>query len=237
MNIMDATIVNTALPAIARQFHTQTTSADWVVIGYLLSLAVWIPASGWIGDRIGTKVTYLAALTLFTACSILCGQSQSLGQLVVLRLMQGVGGGMLAPVGQAMLFRAFPPERRAQASTILLIPTVLAPATGPLIGGLLVDQLSWRWIFYVNVPIGVAAFLFGLLFLHEHREPAAGRFDAPGFLLTATGLALLLYAISEGPTFGWASPGILGTGIAGLAAIALLIRVEVRRRAPRKSVV
>ena len=232
MNIMDSTIVNTALPAIARQFHTTPTAADWVVIGYLLSLAIWIPASGWVGDRIGTKTTFLFALLLFTLSSVLCGLATSLNMLVIFRVIQGIGGGMLAPVGQAMLFRAFPPERRAQASSILMLATVLAPATGPVIGGLLVDQLSWRWVFFVNVPIGIAAFLFGLLFLHEHREPRAGGFDLPGFVLTGAGMALGLYAISEGPLLGWASWQVVASGAAGLAGIAWLVRLELSRPYP-----
>lgn len=232
MNIMDSTIVNTALPAIARQFHTTPSAADWIVIGYLLSLAVWIPASGWVGDRIGTKTTFLFALLLFTLASVLCGLASSLNLLVIFRVIQGVGGGMLAPVGQAMLYRAFPPERRAQASSILMLATVLAPASGPVIGGLLVDQLSWRWVFYVNVPIGIAAFIFGLLFLREHREARAGRFDLPGFVLTGVGMALWLYAISEGPLLGWGSVQVVVAGVVGLLGIMALIRIELNRAYP-----
>lgn len=232
MNIMDSTIVNTALPAIARTFGTTPATADGVAVGYLLSLAVFIPASGWVGDRVGTKRTFLAALALFTTASVLCGRAASLTELVVFRVVQGMGGGMLAPVGQAMLFRAFPPERRARASAVLMVATVLAPATGPVIGGWLVTDLSWRWVFFVNVPIGLAALAFGALKLHEHREPTAGRFDAPGFVLTGLGLALVLYALSEGPLRGWGSPGVAGAGLAGLLALVLLVRTELKRPEP-----
>ncbi|MCL8207834.1 MAG: multidrug efflux MFS transporter [Actinomycetia bacterium] len=232
MNIMDSTIVNTALPAIARTFRATPATADGVAVGYLLSLAVFIPASGWVGDRIGTKRTFLAALALFTAASALCGRALSLTELVLFRVIQGMGGGMLAPVGQAMLFRAFPPERRARASAVLMLATVLAPATGPVIGGWLVTDLSWRWVFYVNVPIGLAALLFGALQLREHREPAAGRFDLPGFALTGVGLPLVLYALSEGPRRGWTSPGVAASGIVGLLALVLLVRTEKTRPEP-----
>src|SRR5262245_14077572 len=174
MEILDTTIVNVALPTLGREFGVGTSSIEWVVVGYLLSLAVWIPASGWIGDRFGTKRTFLFSIGIFTVASALCGQAHSLTELVGFRVLQGVGGGMMNPVGTAMLFRAFPPERRAKASTVLIIPTVMAPAMGPVVGGLLVTQLSWRWIFYVNVPLGMAAFVFGLFFLREHREPTAG---------------------------------------------------------------
>jgi EmrB/QacA subfamily drug resistance transporter len=232
MEILDTTIVNVALPTLSREFHVGTSSIEWVVVGYLLSLAVWIPASGWIGDRVGTKRTFLFAIATFTVASALCGQAHSLGELVAFRVLQGVGGGMMTPVGTAMLFRAFPPEQRAKASTVLIIPTVLAPALGPVVGGLLVTDASWRWIFYVNLPMGIAAFVFGALFLREHTEPTAGAFDVAGFVLSGSGLALILYALSEGPIHGWRSPAIIVTGTLGVIAFAVLTVVELRSRAP-----
>jgi EmrB/QacA subfamily drug resistance transporter len=226
MDIMDTTIVNVALPTLAKEFDASTASIEWVVIGYLLSLAIWIPASGYIGDRIGTKRVFLFALATFTLASALCGQANSLGELVAFRVLQGVGGGMLVPVGTAMLFRAFPPIERARASTILIIPTVVAPALGPIIGGWLVTDVSWRWIFYVNLPVGIAGFLVGFFYLKEHREPRAGRFDLPGFILSGSALALVLYALSEAPEKGWTSPVILVTGLGGLALFGVLWYVE-----------
>jgi EmrB/QacA subfamily drug resistance transporter len=232
MSILDSTIVNVALPAFARDFHVSAPATDGVVVGYLVSLAVWIPASGWIGDRIGTKRTLLFALGLFTIASFACGLSQSVLQLVVSRVVQGIGGGMLTPVGTAMLFRAFPPERRARAARILVIPTVMAPALGPLIGGVLVDNLSWRWVFFVNVPVGVLAFVFGALALEEHRERAGEPFDLPGFLLAASGFGLVLYALSEAASTGWTSPRIVGSALAGVVLVTSLVLVELRRRTP-----
>src|SRR5947209_13969716 len=128
MSIIDTTIVNVALPAMARQLGVAASSTGGVVVGYLVSLAVWIPAAGWIGDRIGTKRTFLFALGVFTGASALCGTAGSLGALVLFRVLQGVGGGMLLPTGMAMLYRAFPPRERARAARILVIPTVVAPA-------------------------------------------------------------------------------------------------------------
>jgi EmrB/QacA subfamily drug resistance transporter len=232
MDIMDTTIVFVATPTLAREFHATQTSIEWVVLGYLLSLAIWIPASGWIGDRIGTKKVFLFALAMFTLASALCGQAHSLNELVAFRVLQGVGGGMLTPVGTAMLFRAFPPVERAKASTVLIIPTVLAPALGPIIGGWLVTDVSWRWIFYVNLPVGVVGFVLGALYLREHREGTAGPFDLAGFLLSGAGLALVLYALSEGPLKGWRSVAVLSTGLVGLALFALLVVVENRVAAP-----
>ena len=128
MEIMDTTIVNVAIPTLAREFGVAGTGIEWVVLGYLLSIAVWIPSSGWIGDRLGTKRTFLFALFVFTSASALCATAGTLGEIIAFRILQGVGGGMLTPVGTAMLYRAFPPEERARASTVLVVPTVIAPA-------------------------------------------------------------------------------------------------------------
>jgi EmrB/QacA subfamily drug resistance transporter len=232
MEILDTTIVNVALPTLSRDFGVGTSSIEWVVVGYLLSLAVWIPASGWIGDRFGTKRTFLFAIATFTVASALCGQAHNLTELVLARVLQGVGGGMMTPVGTAMLFRAFPPEERAKASTVLIIPTVVAPALGPVVGGFLVTDASWRWIFYVNVPTGIVAFVFGLVFLREHTEETAGPFDLAGFVLSGSGLALILYALSEGPIRGWTSPDVVTAGLLGVVAFAALTFIELRKRAP-----
>jgi EmrB/QacA subfamily drug resistance transporter len=232
IDILDTTIVNVALPDLGREFHASTASIEWIVLGYLLSLALWIPASGWIGDRFGTRRVFLFALAMFTFASALCGQAQSLSELVAFRVLQGIGGGMLVPVGTAMLFRAFPPIERARASTVLMVPTVLAPALGPVLGGWLVTDVSWRWIFYVNLPVGVVAFAIGFLYLREEREGIAGRFDVPGFLLSGTGLALVLYALTQGPEKGWTAPQVVLSASIGLVLFALLVVVETRTPEP-----
>ena len=232
MSSIDSTVVNVALATLSRQFNVRPSAIDAVVVGYLVSLAVVIPASGWLGDRFGTKRIYLLALALFTAASALCGLAGSFNQLVIFRVLQGAGGGMLTPVGTAMLYRTFPPNERVQVSRILIFPRILGPAGGPVLGGLLVSQLSWRWIFYVNVPIGIIAFLFGLVFLHEHRESTSGGFDLPGFLLAGTGFPLVMYALSEGPSRGWFSPGIFLSALGGFLLIFVFVVVELRIRQP-----
>ncbi|MEO5842654.1 MAG: DHA2 family efflux MFS transporter permease subunit [Acidimicrobiales bacterium] len=224
MDILDTTITNVAIPQLRAHFGVGRTTIEWVVTGYLCSLAVWIPAAGWIGDRFGTKKTFLLfALAMFAGASALCGASWSAGSLIAFRV-QGLGGGMLTPAGTAMLFRAFPLRERAQASSILAIPTVLAPA----LGGLIVTHTSWRWIFSVNVPIGIAGFVFAALYLEEYTEPRAGGFDVWGFVLSGSGLALVLYALATAPNKGWLSGVVLLTGIGGLLAFVTLVIVELR---------
>jgi EmrB/QacA subfamily drug resistance transporter len=232
MSIMDSTIVNVALPSLARQLNVPSSAIDAVVVAYLVSLAVVMPASGWLGDRYGTKRILLLALALFTISSALCGLAPSYGMLILFRILQGAAGGALTPVGTAMLYRTFPPSQRVQVSRILMFATILAPALGPILGGLLVTQLSWRWVFYVNVPIGVVALLFGLIFLYEHKEATPGRFDLAGFLLAGSGLALLMYALSEGPTSGWSSIKIFGSAIAGTFLLCAFVVVELRVSEP-----
>ncbi len=232
MSILDATIVNVALPTIGHDFAVSTTSVDSISIAFLVSLAVFIPASGWLGDRFGGKRILLTAIVVFTVASMACGLASSLGELVAFRILQGAGGGMLAPVGMAMLFRAFPPEERVRASAILTVPTTLAPALGPVLGGLLVTDLSWRWVFYVNLPIGIAALTFGIIFLQGSPQEQPGRFDLAGFLLSGLGLGLLMYGVSEGPNLGWHRPEIQATIAAGVLLLAVMVVVELRSAAP-----
>ena len=232
MDIMDSTIVNVALPTLGRDFHAGTTTLEWVITGYLLSLAVWIPASGWVGDRFGTKKVFLFALAMFSLGSALCGRAWSIDSLILFRVLQGVGGGMMTPVGTAMLYRAFPPHERATASAVLTVPTAIEPTVGPILGGWLVDHASWRWIFYINPPIGIAAFIFALLVLKEHKEEDVGRFDVLGFVLGGLGLPLVLYALDQGPEVGWTAGRVLLSGLAGLALFAALVYVETHQPEP-----
>ena len=232
MNIMDTTIVNVALPTIGRQFHVAADSVDTVAIGYLVSLAVFIPVSGWLGDRLGGRRVLLSSIVVFTVASALCGLANDPAELVGFRVLQGVGGGMMVPVGMALLYRTFPPQERVRASSILVIPTAFAPALGPVLGGLFVTEVSWRWVFYVNLPIGIAALVFGALFLAPHRVETAGRLDVIGFLLSGAGLGLVMYGVSEGPFKGWGQPLIVSTIAAGVVLLVAMVVVELRSPAP-----
>jgi EmrB/QacA subfamily drug resistance transporter len=232
MNIMDSTVVNVALPTLSRYFAVPVASVSGVVTAYLVTLAMAMPVSGWLGDRFGARRVMLASTGLFTAASAMCGLATSLPELVAFRALQGFGGGVLVPVGMAMMFRAFPPAERIRANRLLMVPTLLAPALGPVIGGLLVDGLSWRWIFYVNLPVGAAALTFGALFLPRGSEHPAGRFDLPGFLLGGAGFALFMFALTTGASSGWASAQVLATGILGVLLLGCFVIVELRVAEP-----
>jgi EmrB/QacA subfamily drug resistance transporter len=230
MNIMDITIVNVALPTIGRAFHIPPTAVDGVVIAYLVSLAVFIPASGWLGDHFGGKRVLLVAIVVFTLGSVLCGLAQNMTQLVIFRVIPG--GGMMAPVGMAMLYRVFPPSERIRAASIMTVPTTMAPALGPVIGGFLVTEISWRWVFFVNLPLGIIAVTFGALFLERIGASDAGRFDLPGFVLGGAGLGLLMYGVSEGPLKSWSSPDVVVSCVVGAVLLVALVFVELRTPRP-----
>jgi EmrB/QacA subfamily drug resistance transporter len=232
LSTMDSTIVNVALPTIGRTFSVPSTAVDSVSIAYLVSLAVFVPASGWLGDKFGGKRTLLTAIAVFTISSELCGIASSLGELVLFRVLQGAGGGMLTSVGMAMLLRAFPPEQRVRVAAMITVATGVSPTVGPVLGGLLVTDLSWRAVFSVNVPIGIAALVFGALFLRRDDQHRTRQFDTAGFLLAASGLGLAMYGVSEGPRHGWTSPEVLGSVVAGAALLVALVLVELRRSAP-----
>ena len=233
MDMMDTTVVNVAIPKLSQDFHASTSAVEWTITGYLLSLAVFIPAAGFLSDRFGTKKTFLLAMAIFITGSAACGQAHSLPELVAFRFVQGIGGGMMTPVGTAMLSREFPGVERAKASAIISIPVVLAPTVGPVLGGYLVEYVSWRWIFYINLPIGITGFIVGLRVLREHKEEYAQRgFDLAGLIIGGAGAAMMLYAFSEAATAGWGSARVIGFGIGGLVFMLVFALVELRVKFP-----
>lgn len=232
MDLLDMTVINVAVPTLAREFTASTTTIEWVVTGYLLSLALFIPISGWLGDRFGTKRVFISALTIFLSGSILCGLAWDVESLIAFRVLQGIGGGMLTPVGMTMLFRAFPPSERAAASAVLTVPITVAPALGPILGGYLVDYQDWRWIFFINIPFGAIALLVSALVLREEKQETVGRLDMPGFVLSGVGLVSVIYALAEAGQHGFDSPRVLIFGIGGLAVLALFTLVELRTKEP-----
>jgi len=236
MDLLDMTITNVALPEIARDLKLNpdegASTIQWVVTGYLLSLAVFIPVSGWAGDRFGTKRIFMLALLIFTSASLLCGLAWNIESLIAFRVLQGAGGGILTPVGTAMLFRAFPPEERAKGAAVLMIPMVVAPASGPVLGGYLVEYHDWTWIFFINIPVGALGLLFAGAFLREEKQPSPGRLDIPGFVLAAVGLGAVMYALAEAGINGFDDRQVIGFGLPGLALLAAFVIVELRAREP-----
>jgi EmrB/QacA subfamily drug resistance transporter len=235
MSVLDTTIVNVAIATLGRDFKSPVSSIQWVATGYLLALAVAVPLTGWSIERFGARRMWMMSLALFTGGSALCGAAWSPGSLVVFRVLQGLGGGMIMPIGQTIMARAAGPQRMARVMSILGVPTMLAPVFGPVIGGVIVDSLSWRWIFYVNVPVGVVAAILSLRFLTgEHNERHAGaRLDTVGVLLLSPGLALLVYGLSRaGGGSGFSNSTVVACVLAGLGLTTVFVLHATRTRDP-----
>jgi EmrB/QacA subfamily drug resistance transporter len=224
MSILDTTIVNVALATLSRELHSTISEIQWVVTGYMLSLAAVIPVTGWAARRFGAKQVYLVSLVLFTAGSALCGLATSTTELIVFRVLQGVGGGMILPIGQLMMAEAAGPERMGRVMSIVAVPAMLAPILGPTIGGLIIQNSSWRWIFYVNVPIGVIAVATALRYLPWLKPEQTDKLDVRGLILMATGLPLLTYGLAEiGVSGGFSSPKVIVPIIAGVVLVAAFV--------------
>jgi EmrB/QacA subfamily drug resistance transporter len=233
MSILDTTIVNVALDTLGRELHSSIAEIQWVVTGYMLALAAVIPVTGWAARRFGAKRIYLVSLVLFVAGSALCGLARSTDELVFFRVLQGIGGGMILPVGQLMMADAAGPSRMGRVMSIISVPAMLAPILGPTIGGVILDNTTWRWIFYVNVPVGVIAVITAFRFLPRTNLGAAGRLDVRGLLLMATGLPLVTYGLAEIGTQGtFASTSVIAPIVGGLLLVAWFIRHALRSDAP-----
>jgi EmrB/QacA subfamily drug resistance transporter len=224
MVILDNTVVTVALPQLGRVFGTDLSLLQWVITAYFLAQAAVIPLAGWLSDRFGAKRIYLISLVLFTAGSALCGLATSGQMLVAMRVIQGLGGGMLMPIGMAVLYRLTPPERRGAIMAMFGLPLMVAPALGPVLGGYLVEFADWRLIFLLNVPIGALALVVGLRALPDlPAARAAGALDTLGILLGPIAFASLSFGISESTGSGWTgAPTLVGVAV-GLVALALFI--------------
>jgi EmrB/QacA subfamily drug resistance transporter len=227
MSILDQTIVNIAIPRLQMAFNANLNGVQWVLTAYILTQGVVTPTTAFFADRFGTKRFYILALAIFTAGSALCGLAWSLPVLIFFRVLQGVGGACLFPLAITMLYREFPPQQRGLAGGLFAIAALLAPAVGPTLGGYFVSYVDWRLIFYVNVPIGIVGILLAILLLREVRAETRTRFDVPGFILAALGLASILYGLSDASTDGWGSLKVLGSLLGGAVVLGCFIVVEV----------
>jgi EmrB/QacA subfamily drug resistance transporter len=233
MSILDTTIVNVALETLGRELHSTVSEIQWVVTGYMLSLAAVIPVTGWAARRFGAKRVYVLSLILFTAGSALCGLATSTEQLIIFRVLQGVGGGMILPIGQLMMAEAAGPERMGRVMSIVAVPAMLAPILGPTIGGLILDNASWQWIFYVNLPVGIFAVIAALRVLPSIKPGKTDPLDVRGLALMATGLPLLTYGLAEiGVTGGFSSTKVWLPLILGAALIVLFVFHALRAKFP-----
>ncbi len=232
-SILDATIVNTALPRIQRDFGADLHLASYVATAYILAAGVLVPATGFLANRFGSKRVYIASLVVFTFGSALCGVAPNIGLLIAFRVLQGAGGAALFPLSFAMLFSVFTGKDRGRANGIFGIPVLVAPALGPSLGGYLTQYVDWRWVFYVNLPVGIIGVVMAARVLREQRPEASRRFDAPGFLLAAVGLGLLLFGLSNLAYDGWQSTGtVSGPILVSLLLLGTFVPVELRARQP-----
>ncbi len=220
MSILDTTVVNVAIDHLAVVFNAPLTTIQWVVTGYTLALAAVIPITGWAADRFGTKRIYMTSLVLFTLGSIASGLSWSAESMIVFRILQGIGGGMIMPTVMTILTRKAGPHRMGRVMGILGVPMLIAPIMGPILGGWLVDDVSWRWIFFINVPIGVIAFILALIVLDRDQPQPAHRLDWVGMLLLSPGLALFIFGLAESSSYGFGAPRSWGPTAAGVLLIA-----------------
>ncbi|HET7761305.1 MAG TPA: DHA2 family efflux MFS transporter permease subunit, partial [Phycicoccus sp.] len=238
MSILDITVVNVALPTFQVEFGSPGdplpySTVTWTVIAYTLALAFVIPMTGWAADRFGTKRLYMTALLLFTLGSALCAAATSIGMLIGFRTLQGLGGGMLMPLGMTIMTRAAGPARMGRLMAILGVPMLLGPIFGPILGGWLIDYYSWHWIFLINVPIGIIAVAYAAWALPADNPEPSESFDVIGMLLMSPGLALFLYGVSSIPGEGSiASPKVLVPGLVGLAMILAFVLYSFRPAHP-----
>jgi EmrB/QacA subfamily drug resistance transporter len=226
MSILDTTIVNVALETLSRELHAPLSTIQWVSTGYLLSLALVIPLTGWLSERYGAKRIWMVSVALFGIGSALCGAAWTAESLIVFRILQGLGGGMIMPVGMALLAQTAGPNRVGRVMSVIGVPMLLGPILGPVLGGLIVDNTSWRWIFYVNVPIVVLSLLLAQRVLHEDAGRAeAGRLDTTGLALISPGLVAIIFGLSQSETHGGFSATIVWAPVvAGVVLVALFVR-------------
>ncbi len=223
MENLDSTVLSTSLPAIAASLHEDPISLKLALTSYLLSLAVFIPISGWVADKYGARTVFMAAMVVFTAGSVLCGQSNSLPEFVLFRVVQGLGGAMMVPVGRLVILRSVPKSELISALAWLTIPALLGPVIGPPLGGFITTYFNWRWIFYVNVPIGVLGLVLTWNFITNVMEADTPPLDKTGFALSGLGLSAFVFGLAVlGENAGSLTLGFLLTAV-GLAICAIYV--------------
>jgi EmrB/QacA subfamily drug resistance transporter len=228
MQNLDSTIIATALPTMARSFGYDPVRMNVALTSYLLSLAVFIPASGWVADRYGTRNVFRSAIVVFTIGSILCGLSNGLPELVAARVLQGLGGAMMVPVGRLLLLRTAAKSELVAAMAWLTMPALLGPVVGPPLGGFIVTYFDWRWTFFINIPVGIIGIVMVTLFIQDFREPPKGKFDVRGLILTGGALVCGMFGL-ETVGRGLVSPFVTEGMIVASLTIAFLYYLHAKR--------
>jgi EmrB/QacA subfamily drug resistance transporter len=232
MAVLDSSIVNVAVPTIQKDFGAANDDIQWIATAYNLCLGVVVPATAWLGDRVGLRRLYLVALLSFSAASALCGMAWDLDSMIAFRVLQAVPGGMLPVTCLTIVYKIVPPARIGTAMGLYGLGIVVAPAIGPTMGGYLVEYTNWRLIFDINVPIGLAGALGAFLVLPAFAKGPRRQFDLPGFLTIAAGLFALLLALSEGQDWGWTGYRVLMLFVAGTLLLALFVVIELEAAVP-----
>ena len=232
MAILDSSIVNVAIPKLMTIFKVSTDQIEWILTGYMLTMSIVIPFTGYLGDRFGIKKLYIFALTVFTIGSALCGLSTSIDTMIAARVVQAIGGGMIMPVGMAMIYQIVPLEKRGLALGVWGISAMAAPAIGPTLSGYIIQYMDWRLIFTLNIPIGVIGVTLAILLLKETPTRNDKKFDIFGSITSAVGLFSLLLALSKGNAQGWTSGYILGLFAVASISLISFVYIELHHEDP-----
>ncbi|MDR3585992.1 MAG: DHA2 family efflux MFS transporter permease subunit [Desulfosporosinus sp.] len=232
MAVLDSSVVNVAIPKMMAVYATDQSTIEWVITAYSLTVGMFTPISGYLGDRFGAKRMYVFALVIFVVGSGLCGAAWSASALIVFRVMQALGGALLMPISMTILFSLSKPERRGLIMGIWGIAIMFAPAFGPTLSGYIVQNLNFRLIFYINVPIGIINIVMARAYIPELQAKEAGKFDLPGFITCVIGFFCLLYGLSDAPTSGWSSIKIISLFVAAIVFLALFVVFELTSENP-----
>jgi EmrB/QacA subfamily drug resistance transporter len=232
MSILDTSIVNVAISSIMTVFNTDTAGVEWVSTAYMLAMGMVVPMSGWLSDKIGLKRLYLWCLAAFTVGSVLCAAAWNIESLIAARVLQALGGGMLMPTVMAIIYRLVPRNQMGTGMGIFGMAMLVAPAIGPTLGGWLVEYVDWRWIFTINLPVGIMGLVLGGFLVPEFKKAKVGKFDVPGAVAAALGFAGLLYVLSKGNDWGWTSEATILTLTASVGILFIFVLIELWSPSP-----
>ncbi|MFD1676258.1 MDR family MFS transporter [Alicyclobacillus fodiniaquatilis] len=230
--MLDSSVMNVAIPQLEKAFHADLKTMQWTITGYTLALSAVIPLAGWFSDRFEAKRVFLLSVVLFMVGSVLCAMATTPAQLITFRVLQGLGGGMVTPIGLAFSFKVAPPDKRGAIMGLLGLPMLIAPVLGPLLSGWLLEYANWHWIFFINVPIGIVALGLGYRFLQRSDAGKHLKLDIIGAILAPVSFATLIYGVHNGGSEGWSTLSTTVPLAIGLMLLSVFIVVELRQQTP-----